>query len=154
LFIPNNRNERRLGCTKIIHHMHADHCMKIIPLDFMFKIKLSINNQPIIDRDNLIRINSLRVTRYMQENNPDLGSFSFSVILTPSGNPILPSFSIRVQNTAKCWSFCKNKADLDLSHRPPMPLQSIRILPYSLIQTEPGSLAERECKPLFFSDMG
>jgi predicted small metal-binding protein len=34
---------------KIIHHMHADHGMNVIPADFMIKIKHSINNQHIID---------------------------------------------------------------------------------------------------------
>jgi hypothetical protein len=58
-------------------------------------------------------------------------------------------FSVRVENTVKYWSFCQNTADLHLSYWPPMPLQSIWILPYSLLQTEPGTLPERECEALF-----
>jgi len=34
---------------KIIHHMHADHGMNVIPADFMIKIKNSINHQNIRD---------------------------------------------------------------------------------------------------------
>jgi predicted small metal-binding protein len=38
---------------KIVHHMHADHGMNVIPADFMIKIKYSINNQNITDTVNL-----------------------------------------------------------------------------------------------------
>ena len=34
---------------KIVHHMHADHGMNVIPADFMIKIKNSINHQNIRD---------------------------------------------------------------------------------------------------------
>ena len=34
---------------KIIHHMHVDHGMNVIPADFMIKIKHSIKNQDTID---------------------------------------------------------------------------------------------------------
>ena len=37
---------------KIIHHMHEDHGMKVIPADFMIKIKHSIKNQNTIDTVN------------------------------------------------------------------------------------------------------
>jgi predicted small metal-binding protein len=37
---------------KIVHHMHADHGMNVIPADFMIKIKNSINNQNITDTVN------------------------------------------------------------------------------------------------------
>jgi len=37
---------------KIIHHMHADHGMNVIPADFMIKIKNSINHQNIRDTVN------------------------------------------------------------------------------------------------------
>ena len=33
--------------------MHQDHGMKVIPADFMIKIKYSINNHDIIDTVNL-----------------------------------------------------------------------------------------------------
>jgi len=34
---------------KIIHHMHEDHGIMVIPADFMIKIKHSIKNQDTID---------------------------------------------------------------------------------------------------------
>ena len=34
---------------KIIHHMHADHGLNVIPADFMIKIKHSIKNDNYID---------------------------------------------------------------------------------------------------------
>jgi predicted small metal-binding protein len=34
---------------KIIHHMHEDHGIKVIPADLMIKIKHSINNQNIVN---------------------------------------------------------------------------------------------------------
>jgi predicted small metal-binding protein len=44
-------NERQVA-RKIIHHMHVDHGMNVIPADFMMKIKYSINNQNITDTGN------------------------------------------------------------------------------------------------------
>jgi hypothetical protein len=41
-----------LVTQKIIHHMHADHGMKVIPADFMINIKHSINNLNSIDTVN------------------------------------------------------------------------------------------------------
>lgn len=37
---------------KIIHHMHEEHGMKVIPADFMIKIKHSINDQNFLDTVN------------------------------------------------------------------------------------------------------
>ena len=37
---------------KIIHRMHQDHGIKVIPADLMIKTKYSINNQNIIDTVN------------------------------------------------------------------------------------------------------
>jgi hypothetical protein len=46
---------------KIIHHMHADHGLNVIPADFMIKIKHSIKNQNFIDTVNPARNEPLLV---------------------------------------------------------------------------------------------
>jgi hypothetical protein len=74
---------------KIIHHMHADHGMNVIPADFMINIKLSMNNQHIINSsrvENARHIDKIPA-EYVKKKKPKLGSFSLPVMPDTPGKP-------------------------------------------------------------------
>ena len=55
-------NERHVA-KKIIQHMHEDHDMKVIPADFMIKIKHSINTMDILDNVRPVTVKEMLLAR-------------------------------------------------------------------------------------------